>query len=51
MCLVDQKYGEIETRSKCLRDVKSMSRIYLNDLANGRIALSAWVKVSIFGAL
>ena len=48
MCQVDQKCGEIETRSECLRDVKSRSSIFLTDLANGGLALSAWIKVSIF---
>ena len=48
MCLVDQKCGEIWTRSEFLRDVKSRSSIFLIDLANGGLALSAWIKVSIF---
>ncbi len=49
MYLADQTSCEIETRSKCLRDVKSSYRIFLTDLANGGLALSAWIKVSIFG--
>ncbi len=48
MCLVDQSCGEIETRSEFLRDLKSRSSIFLIDLANGGLALSAWIKVSIF---
>ena len=48
MRLVDEKSGKIKTRSEFLRDVKSRSSIFFTDLANGGLALSAWIKVSIF---